>query len=240
VRTVKNVDGVIMLSDIEDAMDDRTRLVPLSFVEWANGFKHDLEPLAKLADEHNAYVLVDADQGVGAMDLDVKKTGVHFVVEEGHKWLNGPWGMGFLYVKQDLISELEPVFTRVENFRNSWDWVRKEHTSIPPDPIEDGHVDCRLKTYANMDLYDLGFHDTAERFSQSPHSQEALAGMVAALKYVNNLGIKNIERRDLKLASYLIDGLHEIGVEVVSPLEKKHRSAMVVYQASKDEWPRGD
>lgn len=229
MRVVKNIQGKVLLSDIEDMMDERTRLISISFVGWANGFKFDLAPLAKLANEYGAYVLVDADQGAGAMDLDVRKTGVHFVVGEGHKWLNAPWGMGFLYVKADLITEFEPLFTRVENFQDSWDWVRKEFVE-PPDPVSDRAIDPRLRTYMNLDLYNNGLSKTAERFSQSPHSAEAIAGVLAALKYINNLGIKNIESRILKLTDYLIDGLHEIGVKVTSPLEKVHRSGIVAYQ----------
>jgi selenocysteine lyase/cysteine desulfurase len=107
VHYVRNVDGKILLEDVEKAVDDKTVAVAVSHVEYANGFRNDLKALSQIAHEHGAYLIVDAIQSAGAIPIDVKKDDVDFLATACYKWLLSPPGAGYLYVKEELIEKFE-------------------------------------------------------------------------------------------------------------------------------------
>lgn len=109
IRVVKGRGGAVRFDDLEKAVDDKTRAVSLSHVEWLTGARHDIRAFAELAHEHSAYLVVDGIQAAGGLKVDVKKAGVDFYACGGYKWLMGCSGAGFLYVKKDLITDLDPV-----------------------------------------------------------------------------------------------------------------------------------
>ena len=95
IRWVKNRNGRILVDDIRKLMDDRTRLVSLSAVQFSNGFRHDLEATSNLCNERGVYLNLDAIQWAGALQLSVEKLGIHFLSVGGHKWMLAPVGTGF-------------------------------------------------------------------------------------------------------------------------------------------------
>jgi selenocysteine lyase/cysteine desulfurase len=109
VRVVKGRGGAVRLDDLEKAMDDKTRAVSISHVEWLTGARHDIRAMAELAHNHGAYLVVDGIQAAGALKVDVKRLGVDFYACGSYKWLVGCSGAGFLYVRKDLIPDLDPV-----------------------------------------------------------------------------------------------------------------------------------
>ncbi len=94
---------------IEAAIDDKTRIVTTHHVSNVVGSIQPVEEICKLAQERDVLSLVDAAQSVGHMPLDVRKLGCDFLVAPGHKGLLGPQGTGFLYAREDLLAELEPL-----------------------------------------------------------------------------------------------------------------------------------
>src|SRR3954454_2302461 len=109
VRTVPSRDGRIEVEDLAAAIDPRTRLVSLSFVEFATGFRNDLDRVGQLCRERGVLFFVDAIQGLGVLPLDVSRTPIDFLAADGHKWLLGPEGAGLLYVRSELVEQLHPV-----------------------------------------------------------------------------------------------------------------------------------
>ncbi len=97
------------IDDLEKAVDDKTRAISVSHVEWLTGARHDLRVFAELAHEHGAHLVVDGIQAAGALKVDVKRDGVDFYANGAYKWLIGCSGAGFLYVKEELIPDLAPV-----------------------------------------------------------------------------------------------------------------------------------
>lgn len=97
----------IHLEDMAAAMTDDTRLVAISAVSTINGFQHDLAAVAEMAHAHGARVYVDAVHAVGAVPVDVKATGIDFLAGSSFKWMMGDMGLGFAYVRGDLIPELQ-------------------------------------------------------------------------------------------------------------------------------------
>ncbi len=98
--------GTVDLSELESAVDDRTRVVAITHESNALGSLQPVEEVLRLAEEAGAYVLLDAAQSMGALDHDFSR--YHFVVAPGHKALLGPHGTGLLYVREDVLEELEP------------------------------------------------------------------------------------------------------------------------------------
>ena len=109
VRVVRGRGGAVQLDDLGKAVDDKTKAVSVSHVEWLTGARHDIRAFAEIAHEHGAYLVVDGIQAAGALKVDVKRSGVDFYADGAYKWLVGCSGAGFLYVREDLIPEIEPV-----------------------------------------------------------------------------------------------------------------------------------
>ena len=103
VRTVRNRDGAAPPEAFAEQVDDRTKLVSVSWISHQNGYRHDLTALARLAHDHGAYLYADAIQGVGMLDLDVRDTGIDFFTAGTYKWLLGGFGVAPFYVKAELL-----------------------------------------------------------------------------------------------------------------------------------------
>jgi selenocysteine lyase/cysteine desulfurase len=137
VRVVMPRDWRIDLKDLERVVDRKTKLIEISLVAMHNGFQHDLKAVCDLAHAHGAYVYADIAQAAGATAIDVRASGVDFCACSSFKWLMADFGLGFLFVREDL---LDRVFhrsqfgyyeaSRMESHfpswrlisRQSWDW----------------------------------------------------------------------------------------------------------------------
>lgn len=106
-RVIETTDGHVTLDDVKDAVTD-ARLVCLSSISRNYGTRLPVSKITEIAHDSGAAVLVDAVQSVGQTPTDVTEWGVEYVAAASHKWLVGPWGAGFLYVSEDVISELQP------------------------------------------------------------------------------------------------------------------------------------
>jgi len=211
LRRVKNVNGEILLSDLERAVDDKTKLVIINRTTPWCGFTHNVREVVKIAHKHGAYVLDDAFQAAGAIDINVHAEDIDFLLTGSYKWLLGPEGAGILYVREDLIEKLEP------SFRN-YIWADTP-TGIPfSSPNHDNlkHWDYPLVNNANK--YDLGVCVTPILF-----------GWNATLKFIEKIGMNSIESKVRKLGTYCINRLHEIGVKVVTPEDPRKRHGLIVY-----------
>ena len=109
IRVIKADENCIVdPGDIEDAIDENTRLITVTHVSNAIGSMQDIKRIGRIADENNILFLVDAAQSIGHMKFDVKKFKVNFAAFPGHKGTLGPVGTGFLYCNLQNIDELEP------------------------------------------------------------------------------------------------------------------------------------
>jgi len=210
VHYVKNIEGKILLEDFEKAVDDNTAAVTVSHVEYANGFRNDLKALGEIAHKHGTYLVVDAIQSAGAMQIDVKRDDVDFLATAGYKWLLSPIGAGYFYVRDELIQKLEPPFI-------GWASVNQKI----------------FDTVDFWDIWNLQLSETASRFEVGSPSYLSFTGATEALKLLLNVGIANVEQRILKLTDYLMEGLVNLKVEVNTPREKQHRSGIVLAKIDK-------
>jgi selenocysteine lyase/cysteine desulfurase len=106
VTILPAVDGRIPLADMEKALRRGVRLVAISATSHRNGHEYDLEALCALAHRHGSYVYADIVQTAGVTPFDVRSSAVDFAGCGAYKWLMGDMGLGFLYVRGDLIPRL--------------------------------------------------------------------------------------------------------------------------------------
>ena len=210
VEYVRNVDGKILLEDVEKTVDDNTVAVAVSHVEYVNGFRHDLRALSEIAHEHGAYLIVDAIQSAGAIPIDVKRDNVDFLATACYKWLLSPPGAGYLYVKEELIEKFEPPFV-------GWASVKEEV----------------FETLDFWDIWSLRLSKTASRFEVGSPSFISLVGANEALKMLLNIGIENIEAQIIKLTEHLIEAVKNLGLKLQTPEEKRYRSGIVNFKIEK-------
>lgn len=193
-RVVKNKGGVVTVADFARLVDDRTKVISISSVSHRNGYVYDVEGLADLAHTYGSYLHVDAIQAVGAIQVDVKGTGIDFLTCGTYKWLLGPMGLAFFYVREELLPEVEPVFG--------------------------GEV--QVKTWAdNSGLYPGELYESAKKFERATLHYQGVYELRAALDYINGIGMDRIEEQVLRLSSKLWKGLGDLGLGLVTPPETR-------------------
>lgn len=190
----------VTTADLRAASDKRTKVIALSQVAWTNGLKFDQEAIGALAKECGAYLLLDAIQSVGALRIDVRQGPVDFLACGGHKWLLGPLGTGFFYCRSELIERFEPVYV-------GW------------------HSDKSPLAYHFREEYELA--PNAKRFMPGNINMAGVHGLHAGTKYLLDIGIAEIEKRNMALADRLVEGIRELGLRFLSPLRYEARSHIV-------------
>lgn len=201
---VRNVNGRVRLEDMEKAVDDNTVAVAISQVEYANGFRHNVKALSEIAHKHGAFLINDAIQACGAMDVDVKRDDVDFLAAACYKWMLSPPGAGYLYVKKELIEQFEPPMVG---------WASVDQSIF--------------NTTEFWDIWKMPLAKTASRFEAGSPSFASHIGAREAIKLLLSQGMENVERRILKITDYLIERLSNAGFKLQTPLEPQCRSGIV-------------
>jgi selenocysteine lyase/cysteine desulfurase len=111
IHFLDGVNNTVPTECYERAIDKKTRIVPLTQVSFVNGFRSDVAAIAKIAHAQGALLFLDGYQDCGTRPLDVKALDVDFFVTGTLKYLLGPPGLGFLYVRRELIGTLTPTVT---------------------------------------------------------------------------------------------------------------------------------
>jgi selenocysteine lyase/cysteine desulfurase len=109
VRMCEEHDGRIDFSELAGLIDQNTRVVAISHVQFASGFRTDLERLGRSARQHDALLVVDVIQSLGAIPIDVGAELVDVAAGAGHKWLLSPEGVGYLYLSDRARERIQPT-----------------------------------------------------------------------------------------------------------------------------------
>ena len=215
LKRIPHKDGIIKIEDFENAIDDETRAVCISEVEWTSGLRYDMKNVSEIAHAHGAYLINDAYQAVGPVDVDIHGEKVDFFVVGSEKWLCCPAMSGIFYVKKEIQDEFEPVYRFYGNveeaFREGAPWEKPDHD--------------------NISSYKHPLYNDARKFNRGTVSEEYTWGFNAALEYFNKLGSKAIENRTTILSQRLIDGLKDLPVKINTPYEKDKRVSLVTFDA---------
>ena len=178
---------------VERLADPRVRVLTVSLVQFSNGFQVDLARLSAATRERDTLLVVDAIQGVGQLPVDVKRTPVDILSCGAQKWLLSPWGSGFMYVRNDLISGLDPPITG---------WMAYEGTD----------------DFTQLTNYREVLRDNARRFEMITLPYQDFAGMRESLQLLLEVSIPEISRHILSLHAPLLEWARRRGVPVRSPV----------------------
>jgi selenocysteine lyase/cysteine desulfurase len=194
-------DGRIDMKDLERVVDRKTKLVEVSLVSMYNGFLHDLKAVCDLAHAHGAYVYADIIQGVGAVPFDVRATGIDFAATSTYKWLMGDFGLGFLYVREDLLGKV----------------IQRSHWSYESAPDTDIHTSPFDPKYPAPVTYTPGT-DASTYFQLGTMASAVGAALGVSIPYIQQLGVENIQRYRQPMIDRLQKELPRMGFKPQTPL----------------------
>lgn len=204
VEFIPSKDGFFDMDNFVKAIDQRTKVLALSSVQFFNGYKNDLKTIGKICTEKDIFFVVDAIQGIGAVDLDVREHQIDLLSCGGEKWLLSSLGTGFFYLSSQAKRKVNLSF---------FSWLS---------------VDWKLN-FTDVMKFDLQPFSSARRFELGTYPYSLLWTMHSSLELLSEIGIKTIEKHNLGLLDVLIDGLQKKGYRITSSLEDDHRSSILSF-----------
>lgn len=192
--------GKIEISGLKELLSPSIKTIVTSYVQYSTGFRQDLEAVGKI--KGRRYLAVNATQGFGALPIDVKKWNADFLCTNSYKWLMAGYGGGVFYIKKELLGKLKPQTV-------GWRSMRI------PERMDNSHLDL---------------NPSAMRYELGCPPFPAIFAAAASCHYLMQIGIQKIEKRILELTDFAIEKLKKIGFEILSPLEPKYRSGIVVFK----------
>ena len=222
LKEVKSKNGRITAEDFERYIDKHTKVILLASVQEINGFRADVAKIARLAHEHGCYLIVDGIQEVGALTVDVKALDIDFYCAGGKKWIGNPFGMGFLYIRKELLQELAPPYysyfdVQVPEKYNERYGPAGAYLAYLEDPQRnpfDPFPYCK-----NATVFEAGGYT----------NHLGAFGLGRAIDVLNEYGSDNIEKKVRKLTAKLRAGLKDEGFLLSSPEDKTHCSGIVTF-----------
>ena len=192
-------DGRVDFDDLVALVDEHTRVVALSWVQYASGFRSDLERIGRFCRERDILFVVDGIQGLGVIPIDVERDCVDVLAASAHKWLCGSEGIGLLYISDRVIDRIDPVKV---GWTSTKDWIK-------------------------FGGYDLRYRDGAERFECGTMNPFGIAALGSSLEILLEAGESDIERQVRILTDLLVVGLMDRGYRVISSRKDGEWSGIV-------------
>lgn len=188
--------------------DGRTRLISVSAVQYASGFRMDLARIGDYCRDRGILFCVDAIQQLGALPFDVQAIGCDFAVADGHKWLLAPEGLGVMFVRQAAQDRLRLL-------QYGWHMV---------EPL------------ADYDQADFRVLSSARRFEAGSPNSLGIHGLQASVALLLDQGMERIGARVLDNSRYLIEGLRGLpGVELLTDEHETRLSGIVTFRPGQQE-----
>jgi selenocysteine lyase/cysteine desulfurase len=175
------------------------RLLAVSFVNYLSGHRVDLDAIGEICRRHGAFFFVDAIQGMGVFPIDVAKSGIDALSADGHKWLLGPEGCGILYIRRDMLDNVEPV---------EFGWTNTKH-------------------YADYASRDMTLRPDAGRYECGTLNTIGIYGLRAAVEYLNGVGVEAVGAAVLGLTDHLTEGARAKDYEIMGDRTGETRSGIV-------------
>jgi len=199
IDIVKSDDGItVPLDRMLAAIDEETLLVPISHVLYKSAFLQDAQAVIERAHEVGARVILDVYQSAGTIPFNVKQMNVDFATGGSVKWLCGGPGAGYLYVRPDLIDQLEPKTTG---------WMAHEH----PFAFET----------------ELHYAPNITRFLHGSPAIPALYAAKSGYKIINEIGVAAIREKSVRQTEALIALAESAGFRVTSPKDPAQRGGTI-------------
>ena len=218
VRVVRAHAGAPPLSKMTAAIDRKTRVVAVSHVEFATGWRNDISSLAETVHKAGGLICVDGSQSLGVLPVDVREMGIDVLAAGGHKWLCGPMGSGFAYIRKDLAAGLSPATIDYADI-----------TIEAGDAVRNALVSGKGYTMAEAPL-----QEDAQRFQQEGLAPIATKGLASSLSYMLDLGSESIAERIEEMTGYLIERLQAAKIRILSPTAPEKRAGIVTVNVPYD------
>ncbi|MCU7960060.1 MAG: aminotransferase class V-fold PLP-dependent enzyme [gamma proteobacterium symbiont of Bathyaustriella thionipta] len=193
--------------DAEEALlalcDEHTRLISISSVQYASGFRADLQQIGQFCHENNILFCVDAIQSLAVLPLDVNTIKADFVVADGHKWMLGAEGLALFYCRAKRMQSL-----KLHQF--GWHMIQN--------PTDFNQTDWQP-------------HNSAQRFECGSPNMLGIHALQASLSLIEQVGLENISRNILINSQYLIDYIiNNNRLELLSPGVPERLSGIVNFR----------
>lgn len=201
-RLVPTEEGRVTAEQITEYCDDRTRVVSVSWVGYANGCRRKLKPIADVAHACGALFLADAIQGLGVFPLDVRADEIDVLAADGHKWLLGPEGAGIAYIHPAWLERLKPIGVGWNSVVNA----------------------------GQFDQIELRLKPTAARYEGGTYNMPGFIGLGASLELIVALGVENLAAAILEYTDTVCAELTKAGAVIHSPRDGDERSGIVSFE----------
>ena len=195
--------GGLDLGLLESRIDSHTRVIAMSTVVFATGFRNDIEGVGRICKQRGIFLVVDGIQSLGALPFDVQAANVDFLAAGSQKWLLGPIGGGFLYVRRELLDQLV-----------AGPYVGAASVVDAPNFLD----------------YNFTLLPTAERFNLGSSGIVSQLGLRASVALIQEIGIERIAERVLMLAGVAIGDMQERGYRLAADSAPEHRSGIVIVE----------
>lgn len=170
-----------------DAACRGARLLAISHVQYLSGYRVDLTAIGAICRRQGTFFLVDAIQGMGAFEIDVRRDHIQALAADGHKWMMGPEGCGVLYVQQDCQDQIEPM---------EFGWTNTAH-------------------YADYASRDMTLRPDAGRYECGTLNTIGCYGLNAALEFIHEAGVDTIGAAVQARGDQVWDGVRARGFETL-------------------------
>jgi len=202
IKYIESSGGSFSPEQIENAISPRTRVISLSAVQYLSGFKSDLKRIGEICRRNNILFVVDAIQALGQVSIDVQDAGIDALATGSHKWLMAPMGIGFLYISDRLMDNLQPS-------RTGWLSVEK-----PWDLLE----------------YEQSWDKTAGRFELGTMNMIGITGLHASIEKFFKTGMPVVEHHIHSLARHAIGRLSGLeGFKLYTPVQPEQHGGIVSF-----------
>lgn len=220
--TIKNLksgsNGEITLIDIISLVDKNTKVICISSVQWCTGFRLDMIKIGDFCKENNIFLVVDAVQEMGVLEINMAKRYADFLIAGGHKWLMSPFGLGVMYLSDKVLTCLSSTMYGYRALippKGGWGEYYRDHTNTPHRKYE--------------------FNNTARKFEIAGTANYiGAAGLGASIELINEIGISNIENHVKKLGEILKSGLNQLGMSIISDHKSDNCSGITTFSCYND------
>lgn len=206
VRQLAPAHRVLTADEVASAIGPRTRLLCLTWVHSLSGYAIDIEAIGRVCCDRGVLFVVNASQALGVRSLDVTNAPVDAVVSVGFKWLCGPYGTGFCWIRPELLHQL--------TFNQAY-WL----AMLTSDDLARENLDLTLRGDPGARRYDV--FGTANFFNFHP--------LATAIEFVLSVGVDAVACHDSALVDRFIAGLDRRLYRLLSPETGPDRSTLVFF-----------
>jgi len=213
---IRHINHRYPIKHIENQISSKTNYIIHSHVQYSTGYKQDLEKLGDLCKKNSIINIINATQSFGAFPIDVDKYNIDILVTSALKWACSGYGIGILYIKKKIISDIDLPFSS---------WLSVKNASS----MDNENINVKKETSA-MDC--LG----------GTPNFPALLTLKGGLNLIEEIGsgdlqkgIKSISERIFWLTSEFLNEIKKLNFKIITPMELQHRSGIITLEHNKAE-----